>query len=122
MPLRRLSSSPNSIGGMSRQITLNYASAGRNTTDGGPLPPSPATTSWASIRALKGDELDKADQIAQEADHIVRIPYQYPVNLSMTVGFEGRTFQIKYIEDEDEMHFFLDLYCAEIGQNAGSQQ
>jgi hypothetical protein len=39
----------------------------------------------------------------------------------MTVGFEGRTFRIKYIEDEDEMHFFLFLYCAEIGQNAGSQ-
>jgi SPP1 family predicted phage head-tail adaptor len=106
---------------MSRQITLNYASAGRNPTDGGPLPPSPAVTSWASIRALKGDELDKADQIAQEADHIVRIPYQSPVTLDMTVKFEGRTFQIKYIEDEDELHFFLDLYCAEIGQNAGSQ-
>lgn len=122
MPLRRLSSSPNSIGGMSRLITLNYSSAGRNATDGGPLPPSPAITTWASIRALKGDELDKADQIAQEADHIVRIPYQSPVTLDMTVGFEGRTFEIKYIEDPDELRFFLDLYCDEIGQNAGAQK
>jgi len=121
LPLRRLSSWSNSIGSMSRQITLNYASAGRNTADGGPLPPSPAVTSWASIRALKGEELDKADQIAQDADHIIRIPYQYPVDESMTVIFEGRTFQIKYIEDQDEMHFFLDLYCAEVDQNAGSQ-
>ena len=121
MPLRRLSSSFGAIGGMSRQITLNYRSAGRNTIDGGPLPPSPAVTSWASIRALKGEELDKADQIAQEADHIVRIPYQFPVNESMTVVFEGRTFQIHFVEDEDEMHFFLNLYCSEIGQNAGAQ-
>jgi SPP1 family predicted phage head-tail adaptor len=122
MPLRRLSSAPGAIGGMSRQVTLYYASAGRNTTDGGPLPPSPAFTTWASIRALQGEELDKAQLIAQEADHLVHIPYQFPVTLDMTVGFEGRTFEIKYIEDQDELHFFLDLYSAEIGQNAGSQK
>jgi SPP1 family predicted phage head-tail adaptor len=106
---------------MSRQITLEYSSAGRNTTDGGPLPPSPAVTSWASIRALQGDELDRADQIAQESDHIVIIPFQSPVTLDMIVVFEQRKFQIKYIEDQDELHFFLSLYCVEIGQNAGSQ-
>jgi head-tail adaptor len=39
----------------------------------------------------------------------------------MTVVFEGRTFQIHFVEDEDEMHFFLNLYCSEIGQNAGAQ-
>jgi SPP1 family predicted phage head-tail adaptor len=118
MPLKRLSSSPNSIGGMSRQVTLN-APGGRNAADGGPQPPSPVITTWANIRALKGDELDKASQIAQEAEHVIRIPYQLGVNEDMTVGFESRTFQIKYIEDQDELHWFLDLYCAEIGQNAG---
>ena len=38
----------------------------------------------------------------------------------MLVGFEGEMWQINYIEDEDRRHVFLDLYCAEIGQNAGS--
>lgn len=121
MPLKRLSSSPYSIGGMSRQITLN-APGDRNTADGGPLPPSPAITTWASIRALKGAELDKAAHIAQEADHVVSIAYQLGVRLDMTVGFENRSFQIKYIEDDDENHVFLDLYCAEIGQSPGGSQ
>jgi len=120
LPLKRLSSAPGSIGGMSRQITLNNPGL-RNPADGGLAPPNPAITTWASIRGLKGAELDKAAQVATDAEHLVRIAYQPGVNANMTVGFEGRTFRIKYIEDEDEMHFFLDLYCAEFGQNAGSQ-
>jgi SPP1 family predicted phage head-tail adaptor len=120
MPLKRLSSSPDSIGGMSRQITLNNPGL-RNPADGGSGPPNPAITTWASIRALTGAELDKAAQVATEAKHMVRIPYQPGVNGNQTVGFEGRTFQIDYIEDADEMHIFLDLWCNELGQNAGSQ-
>jgi SPP1 family predicted phage head-tail adaptor len=120
MPLRRLSSARHSIGGLSRQVVLMQP-GGRNTADGSTFPPSPAITTWADIRSLRGEELDKAQQIAQETEHIVSIPYQIGVTLAMTVQFENRSFQIKYIEDEDERHIFLDLYCAEIGQNAGSQ-
>jgi hypothetical protein len=29
-------------------------------------------------------------------------------------------WQINHIQDEDRRHIFLDLYCAEVGQNAGS--
>jgi SPP1 family predicted phage head-tail adaptor len=105
---------------MSRRIVLLQPGA-RNTADGSTFPPSPSITSWAEIRALRGQELDKAQQIAQEADHIVSIPYQTGITLAMLVEFENRIFQIKYIEDEDELHIFLDLYCAEVGQNAGSQ-
>ena len=122
MPLPSINPNRPQIGALSRLVTFFYESAGRNTTDGGPLPPSPAFTTWASFRSLTGDELDKADEIAQEADHIICIPYQFPITLDMTAVFEGRTFQTKYIEDADgELHFFLDVYVKEIGQNAGSQ-
>jgi SPP1 family predicted phage head-tail adaptor len=104
---------------MSRQVTLN--SPGLRSADGGPLPPSPSITTWCSIRSLKGAELDKADQVAQESTHIIRIPYQLAITQNMTVVFESRIFQICFIEDEDELHVFLDLYVAEIGQNAGQQ-
>jgi SPP1 family predicted phage head-tail adaptor len=121
MPLRRMiTTDPNSIGAINRQITV-FAPGTRNVTDGGTLPPSPLFTSWASIRTLRGDELDRAQQIAQDVQHCLRIPYQWgvPVTGDMTVGFEKRTFQIRYIADPDEMHTWLDLYCAEVGQNAG---
>ena len=117
MVLRRLSSARRTIGGMSRQVTLY--TLGSRAADGGNIPPSPWITSWADIRSLKGEELDKADQIAQAVELIVTIPYQPGVELNMQVGFEQELWQINYIEDEDRRHVFLDLYCAEIGQNAG---
>jgi SPP1 family predicted phage head-tail adaptor len=120
MPLRRLSSARHAIGGMSRQVIL-LGPGLRNPADGSMFPPSPMFTCWAEIHALRGEELDKAAQIAQEADHMISIPYQIGITLAMTVQFENRIFQIKYIEDEDELHVFLNFFCAEVGQNAGSQ-
>lgn len=117
MPLRRLSSTREAIGGMSRQITLYLP--GSRAADGGIVPPSPFCTTWANIRSLRGAELDRADQIAQEVELTLRIPYQIGITGDMLVGFEGEMWQISYIEDEDRRHVFLDLYCAEIGQNAG---
>jgi SPP1 family predicted phage head-tail adaptor len=85
---------------------------------------SAAFESWAAIRGLQGRELDKAQQIAQIASHLVTIPYQPGVQASMTIGFnEGgttRMFQIVDIEDPDERHIELRMMCSEIGSNAGS--
>lgn len=126
MPLPRLSAriagpgQYTSTAQMSRQVTL-YQPGQRNASDGSTAPPDPFVVSWAAIRALGGDELDKAQQIAQETTHLVAIPYQRGITEAMLVNFEGRFFQIKYIEDPDEMHWELRLFCAEIGQNAGQQ-
>jgi SPP1 family predicted phage head-tail adaptor len=104
---------------MHYQVQL-YSQGQRNPTDGSTMPPSFAVTTWADVRALRGVELDKAQQIAQEVEHLITIPYQPGVTENMRIDFDGRTFEIRYIEDQDERKFFLDLYCAEIGQNAGS--
>jgi SPP1 family predicted phage head-tail adaptor len=119
MPLRRLSSSRESVGGMSRQITLY--TPGSRAEDGGNVPPTPFCTSWASIRSLRGEELDRADLIAEAVELTVRIPYQIGIASNMLVGFELEMWKITHIEDQDRMHIFLDLFCAEIGQNAGQQ-
>lgn len=103
---------------MSRQVTL-YQAGQHNVSDGSTLPPEPFITSWAAMRALGGDELDKAQQIAQESTHLVVIPYQRGITENMLVEFEGRFFQIKFIEDPDELHWELRLFCSERGQNAG---
>jgi SPP1 family predicted phage head-tail adaptor len=117
MPLKRLSSARHSIGGMSRQVTLYLP--GSRASDGGNAPPSAFCQSPADIRSLHGEELDRVDQIAQVVELIVTIPYQDGILDSMLVGFETEMWQIKFIEDEDRRHIFLDLYCAEVGQNAG---
>jgi SPP1 family predicted phage head-tail adaptor len=108
---------------MSKAITF-FTPSGRNPADGGNVPPGPAFPGpvWGSLRAAGGAELDKAQAIVQTCRHILGIPYQEGIEQDMTFVYGNRTFQINYVEDVDEMHTFLDIYCTEIGQNAGSQQ
>lgn len=120
MPLRRLSTSApqsHSLGAMRYQVT--FYEPGMPGFDGGAMPDSPVLTTWADIRALHGAELDKAQEIAQTVDHLIGIPYQVGPNENQLIGFQGRKFQIKFIEDLDESKVWLDIYCEEIGQNAG---
>ena len=105
---------------MSRQIQL-FEPGERNVSDGSTGAPGFWGTSWAALRALQGEELDKAQQIAQEVSHLAVIPYQRGIAENFTFQFEGRSFQIKGIEDIDEMHVQLVLYAFEVGQNAGQQ-
>jgi len=84
----------------------------------------PYRDSWASVRALSGQELDKAQQIAQRVSHLVTVPYRPGLLESMTIGMYDfgtlRTFQIADIEDPDERHVELRIMAFEINQNAGS--
>jgi SPP1 family predicted phage head-tail adaptor len=125
MPLPRLSARPpgpgqyTSPGAMNRRITLNNPA---NPTKGTPI--NPYVETWAALRALAGQELDKAQQLTQRSTHLVTIAYQLGVLESMVVtlneGGTTRQLQIAYIEDPDERHIELRLYCFEINQNAGS--
>lgn len=76
------------------------------------------------MRGLAGQELDKAQTIAQKSTHLVTIPYQLGVSQNMLVGVNEasstRFWQIAFIEDPDERHIELRLYCFEINQNAGN--
>ena len=125
MPLPRLSARPpiagqyTAPGSFNRWVTLYNPP---NPTAG--VQASAFRDTWAAMRALGGDELDKAQQIAQRVSHLVTIRYQPGVLESMQVGmYEGavlRMFQIAAIEDPDERHVELRMMCFEINQNAGS--
>ena len=121
MPLRRLSDSKNeAIGALHQWIRLERP--GSRNADGGGQPPAPFYEGWAEVRAPgRGSELDKITQIAQIVEHIIRMPFRNGVTEDMLVIFDQRTLQIHYIEDQDERKFWLYLYVAEIGQNAGGK-
>src|SRR4051812_44735854 len=125
MPLTRLSARPpgpgqyTNRGAMNRRITFyNQANPTAN------IPANPYVDSWAAVRALTSEEMDKAQQIAQRVTHLFTVPYQPGIQESMQLGmYEGsvlRMFQIAGIEDPDEMHFELRIMAFEINQNAGS--
>jgi SPP1 family predicted phage head-tail adaptor len=123
--LPRLSSRPpgpgeyTSPGALNRRVTFNNAA---NPTAG--VMSSPFIDSWAAIRAMGGQEMDKAQQFAQRSTHLVTVPYQPGILENMTVNFNEagttRSFQIEYIEDTDERHVELRMMCFEMNQNAGS--
>lgn len=109
---------------MNRQVAF-YSAGPRNPADGSTEPASAAVLSWAEIEALSGQELDRAQQIAQTVTHLVSVPWQPGITSDMTIGYvDGaitRIFEIQFIEDVDEQRWFLKIYCAETGQNAGQQ-
>jgi SPP1 family predicted phage head-tail adaptor len=129
MPLPRLSQRPPRagelapIGALNRQVTF-YSPGTPNSSSGKTGPPLAAFSCWAALYALAGDELDKAQQIAQKVTHLAVISYQLGVLESMTIEYlDGgitRTFQIAAIEDPGEQRWQLKIYCFEINQNAGS--
>jgi head-tail adaptor len=104
---------------MNRWITF-YNSA--NPTAG--IAANPFVDSWAAVRAISAQEMDKAQQIAQRVTHLFAVPYQPGILESMQIGmYEAgtlRMFQIAGIEDPDEMHFELRIMAFEINQNAGA--
>lgn len=124
MTLPRLSSRPSgagqytSPGQFNRWVTLYYPA---NPTKG--TLANPAFDTWAAMRPLAGQEIPKAQQIAQRSTEMITIPYQLGVIANMTVGFnEGditRMFQIEVVEDPDERHVELRMMCFEMNLNAG---
>src|ERR1700734_1622383 len=125
MPLPRLSARPpgpgqrTNLGAFNKQVTLY--------TPGNPAAgtePSLFITTWCAMRAVSGQEIDKAKQIAQRLTHVFTIPYQPGVMENMPVQYNDagntRVFQIVTIEDPDEMRFELRMTVYEINQNAGA--
>jgi SPP1 family predicted phage head-tail adaptor len=130
MPLRGLSARVSVAGRMVGPSAMNrwvtFCTPGQRNADGSggsTSQPSAAFSCWAAIYALAGEELDKAQQIAQKVSHIVVINYQLGVQANMVIqyidGGVTRTFQIADITDPDEQRWQLKIFCFEMGTNAG---
>jgi SPP1 family predicted phage head-tail adaptor len=128
MPLPRLSNRPPRagfyapIGAMNRLVTF-YSPGARDAQGraGAPSPAFPAV--WAAVYAVAGEELDKAQQIAQKVSVVLVINYQLGVLENMTVEVPEagatRTLQVAAIADPDGQKWQLKIYCFEINSNAG---
>ena len=120
MPLNRLNTRPGAIG--ARRCYVQFCEPGmRDSASGGTLAPNPVFSEWMDIRGVQGYETNKAYQISQEVDHVATMGYREGLSENMILLFDGRSFQIKAIEDEEERKFELKFWLAEIGQNAGGQ-
>lgn len=125
MPLPRLSALPPRPGQLTGPGSFNtrvtfYTQANPTAS----IPASAFVETWAALRPVSAEEMDKAQQIAQKVSHLCTIRYQPGILASMTIqlGEAGNTrvFRIVGIEDPEERHDELRILCYEINQNAGS--
>ena len=102
---------------------LTFNSAGdRDPNTGKTLPAVAFVSLWGKVAELQGQELYKAQQIAQTITVLVQTEYYVGLQENMTVSTEdGRTFLIRDIQDPDGRKVELWHYCEEVGQNAGEQ-
>lgn len=101
---------------------VTFYSAGDRDLNGKTLDPVAFVSLWAKLSELQGQELYKAQQIAQTVTILVETEYYAGIQENMTIRTEdGRTLQIRDIQDPDGRKFVLWHYCEEVGQNAGQQ-
>src|SRR6266852_5251210 len=107
------------IGQMRYRVNLLRPSTVRDTFGGKTSPVAFATT-WASVEALQGKELYKAQQMVAEVSHRVTIRYQPGVLAKDLVDFKGRIFSVESVINVEERNRFLQLLCLE--RNDGTRQ
>lgn len=125
MPLPRLSGRPPAPGQYTAPGALNRRITFYNPPDpSNGIEASAFCDAWAAKRALSGQEMEKAQQIAQRANYLFTVRYQPGILESMQIEeYEAgtpHTFEIANIEDPDGRCLELRIMAFEINQNAGS--
>lgn len=75
---------------------------------------TPYADVWASVTALSGRDLYKAQQFASDVTHQVTIRYLCNVAGGDLVLYRGRKFRVLYPLNPEERDIRLDLFCSEI--------
>jgi len=73
-----------------------------------------ATTVWASIEPLSGQELLAAQQLAAEASHRVIVRYNSSIAPTSRLKFGTRVFDIVSALNWQERGATMELFCKEV--------
>lgn len=68
----------------------------------------------ARVEPLQGNELLRAQQTGMQRPHRFTIRYRSDVTGSKTILYNGRTFDIKSIQDPEEKHRELQIQADEV--------
>ena len=101
------------IGSMRHEIEVQAMTL---TTDaGGGASQSFATTKrmYADIRPTRGSEAVRQGKLQTEIGHQITVRYHSFITNRHKVLFDGRSFNINYIENVDERDRFMILHCEE---------
>jgi SPP1 family predicted phage head-tail adaptor len=113
MSLRRLrdNSRYTNLSNFNQQITLLMPAAD-SLSDGTPNTPTTYGTTWAAVRLMRQQEIDKTELVQGAVYYDVRIPYDSNVNSQFTVlSAAGETWYIESLGDIDQRQVELKLLC-----------
>lgn len=68
---------------------------------------------WARVTTLKTQRSMVAGGVNVELTHLVRIRHRAGVEPDMRLRYGARIFIVHVVDDVDEAHVCLDLYCSE---------
>lgn len=68
---------------------------------------------WARITTLRTARTIVAQGVNVELTHAVRIRHRAGVTPDMRIRYGARTFIVHVVDDVDEAHVCLDLFCSE---------
>lgn len=71
-------------------------------------------TTWARVRALRGDERLAYQMVASEVDYEIVIRYRGGISPDMTVQIGARKLEIVSVIDDEEKHRYLVIGCHEL--------
>ncbi len=70
-------------------------------------------TLWAQITPLRGSETTSGGKISAPSSHRFRVRYSSTVQADMRLLFDGRTFNIRAIQNTDEKNHMLEVLVEE---------
>jgi SPP1 family predicted phage head-tail adaptor len=77
---------------------------------------------WANVQLLRGQDLEKAQQVVAQVSHKVIIGFVDGITSDMLIDFEGRRFVIQAKQDPDEHKYELWLLCLERNDGQHGEQ
>lgn len=101
-------------GTMRRRITIQQSSDVPDGSGGVQRTWTDFATVWAEITPAAGKEVFQAEQVRADAMYNINIRYLQGVSAEMRVLYGTRRFNIRAVNDVNEMHRKITLVCEEL--------
>ena len=76
----------------------------------------PVCTVWASVENLRGREYFQAAAVQAETTVRFTIRYRPGLNTAMRIAFDGKEYNITFIDHVDYRRAFMELLAEEVGR------
>ncbi|GLQ31661.1 phage head closure protein [Litoribrevibacter albus] len=103
-----------SAGQLRHRVTFVKKSSVKNAIGGTSTAFETVATLWANIKPGSASENVESDKHTSEISHTVRIRYNPNINAAFFIQYQGRTFQVEAVINENERDRYMLCECVEL--------